>query len=414
MTRWVIALAALAAGCTESALVLGPEDGGIVASDDGGSPVLDGGEPDGGEPWHDAGPSDGAEDVSAGGAHACAVISGALACWGDGSEGALGIGPTGDRLEALRVGSERDWLSIAASDSSTCGLRVGQGLWCWGANEVGQLGLGDRSPRRGPTAVALPGVPTALSATRRTACAILDDGRLLCWGQNFEGQLGRADPYPGEDGLSPAPVASASRFREVSAGQGHTCAIATDGGLWCWGRNTSGELGLGPGAPIQVRTPTRVGSDTDWARVACGQGHTCGVREDGTLWCWGDDFAGQVGIALGTRFLEPTRVGSDVGWASVSTYVFQTCGVRTDGTLWCWGRNVEGQLGTGDTRDRGEPTRVDDRDDWARVSAGWFHTCAQRRDGSVWCTGENGDGRIGVGDGERRDVFSRVVGVGVE
>ncbi|MDQ3037126.1 MAG: hypothetical protein M3Y87_32330 [Myxococcota bacterium] len=403
-----IALVAVA-GCTESAIVLGPADAGLVD-------VVDTGVPDdaGRDATLDAGPIVGVKDVTAGGAHSCAVLGGALSCWGDGSEGALGIGASGDLLAPARVGDDRDWISIVAGQGMTCGLRSGSGLYCWGANDVGQLGLGDRSPRAVPTPVALPGVPLLVRTARRFGCSILDDGQLVCWGENFEGQLGRADASPGEDGLTPEPVASARTFLAVSTGQGHTCAIASDGTLWCWGRNTDVQLGLGAGARGQIRTPTQVGNATSWAHVAAGQGHTCASREDGTLWCWGEDFAGQVGIALGSSFDVPTQVGTDTGWGALSTYVFHTCGVKADGTLWCWGRNAEGQLGVGDIMDRLEPTRVDDRNDWARVSAGWFHTCAQRRDGTIWCTGGNGDGRLGVGDGDRRRSFELVVGAAVE
>lgn len=411
MRRTIVALAVVLAGCTEGAVVLsridagaGPEDAALARDGGGADARVD----------VDGGPIVGVKDVSGGGAHSCAVLGGLLACWGDGSEGALGIGASGDRLDPVRVGAAADWTEVVAAQGATCGLRASAGLLCWGANDSGQLGLGDRTPRFVPTPVPLPGVPARVRASRAHACAILDDGALLCWGANFEGQLGRADPYPGEDGLTPAPVASALAFREVCTGQGHSCAIAEDGSLWCWGRNTDAQLGLGAGSPIQVRAPARVGAESDWASIACGQGHSCGLRADGTLWCWGVDFAGQIGIALGTRFDRPAQVGGDAGWARISTYVFHTCGVRDDGSLWCWGRNVEGQLGVGDTRDREAPARVDDRNDWARVSAGWFHTCAQRRDGSVWCTGENGDGRLGAGDASRRDRFELVSGVSVE
>lgn len=419
VVRIALVVGALAlVACTETALVLGPGDGGPAPELDTGVPIDDAGPIDAGDV--DVGPIDGGmiggvKDVAAGGAHSCSLLGGGLSCWGDGSGGALGIGASGDRLAPVRVETENDWTSITAGDGTTCGLRGGgRGLFCWGANDVGQLGLGDRSPRGMPTAVALPGVPITVRTTRSSACAILDDGALLCWGANFEGQLGRADPYPGEDGLLPAPVASALTFREVAPGQGHTCAIASDGTLWCWGRNSDGQLGLGAGMPNQLRVPTQVGDRSDWARVAAGQGHTCAIRVDGTLWCWGEDFAGQVGIALGTRFDEPTQVGTDDTWAQIATVVFHTCGVKTDGSLWCWGRNAEGQLGVGDIVDRLQPTRVDERDDWDRVSTGRFHTCAQRTDGSVWCAGENGDGRLGVGDGARRSALSLVVGASVE
>ncbi|UJR80081.1 RCC1 domain-containing protein [Sandaracinus amylolyticus] len=399
--RWCALALLMLAGCVESARVLGPDDAGTTPPEiDAQVPREDG-----------RMPMPGVSDVSAGGAHSCAIVGGSLWCWGDGTEGALGTGPSGDRLVPARVGAASDWRAIEAGQGMTCGMRESS-VWCWGTNELGQLGLGDREPRRSPAEVPLPGAPLVVRASREFVCAIIEGGELLCWGANVEGQLARADGYPGPDGLTPQRVASELRFRDVCTGQGHGCAIATDGSLWCWGRNTESQLGLGTGVPLQLREPTRVGTEVDWAELACGMSHTCAIERDGTLWCWGADFAGQIGITRGSQFDVPTRI--DAGWSEIATYVFHTCGVKDDGSLWCWGRNAEGQLGVGDIDDRNRPTRVDDRTDWARVSVGWFHTCAQRTDGSVWCTGENGDGRLGVGDPERRNVFTEVQGIGVE
>jgi alpha-tubulin suppressor-like RCC1 family protein len=156
-----------------------------------------------------------------------------------------------------------------------------------------------------------------------------------------------------------------------------------------------------------------VGSDETWASLDLGQDATCAVKDDGTLWCWGADTFGKLGAAVepdaaAPSFDVPTQVGSDADWAEASVDVFHACAVKHRGTLWCWGRNAEGQLGVGDITDRAIPTQVGSASDWSSVSVGRFHTCAEKTDHTVWCTGENVAGQLGTGDTARRNVFTGV------
>ncbi len=105
----------------------------------------------------------------------------------------------------------------------------------------------------------------------------------------------------------------------------------------------------------------------------------------------------------------PTRVGDGDDWTVISLDTFHACGVRADGSLYCWGRNIEGQLGLGDAEARLVPTRVDAANDWVSVAAGRFHTCALKRDRSVLCTGQNDVGQLGLGDTATRTTFTLVV-----
>jgi alpha-tubulin suppressor-like RCC1 family protein len=187
-------------------------------------------------------------------------------------------------------------------------------------------------------------------------------------------------------------------WRSVELGQGQVCAIADDGALYCWGRNPEGETGLGSELP-QIRIPTRVGIESDWVSIAASQHHSCGVRGDGTLWCWGKNPYLEIGAADATRsFLIPTQVGTDVDWAEVGAGWFHGCALKRDGRLSCWGRAIEGQLGQGGGNPVRVPTRVAMPMQWQRIALGGFDTCGVDDTGSLYCWGAGPDGELGLGD----------------
>jgi alpha-tubulin suppressor-like RCC1 family protein len=222
---------------------------------------------------------------------------------------------------------------------------------------------------------------------------------------------------PDADALLPIQIPGGSDWIDADAGQGHACGIRKPGRLFCWGRNTTAELGQGSTMPAQLRTPTRVADAEDWLTVSTGQDFTCGLRAPGSLHCFGDNSEGQLGVGDRAVHDSPTRTGTDEDWTAIDIDTFHGCGIRKPGTLWCWGRNAEGQLGTGTFTDEppapgaahDAPVRVGTDSDWVQISTGRFHTCGRRVDGSLWCTGANDDGRLGTGDSKRRNVMTRVV-----
>jgi alpha-tubulin suppressor-like RCC1 family protein len=336
--------------------------------------------------------------------HSCALVNGALFCWGDNPDGALGTGDTTARTQPTRVRFAQAIAEVGAGDGFTCFRADGGEIYCFGTNGDTELGLGDTDRRLQPTLVTLPGKAKHLAVGFETSCAIVEDGSLYCWGSNGEGQLGQ-DEWPPASGARPLRVGKETDWTKISGGQGHMCGIRAPGSLWCWGRNSWGELGQGPGAGEQLRVPTRVGMANDWIAVDVGQDTSCGVRADGSLWCGGVNNFGQVGMPTSSPVTTPRRVGSDADWASVSVDTFTVCARKKDDSLFCMGRNVEGQLGVGDNADRSSPTRV--MGAWLRVGTGRFHTCAQNSSGLVSCAGANDRGQLGVGDNNRRNVLTQ-------
>ena len=152
-----------------------------------------------------------------------------------------------------------------------------------------------------------------------------------------------------------------------------------------------------------------MGTDADWAKIGTGAEHTCGVRRDGSLWCWGSDETMQLGLEEIESVNVPTRVGTAFDWAKTFLGGWYTCGARTDRSLWCWGENEHGSLGLGDTEYHQFPTQVGVGLDWANLSGnGDGHTCGLRTDRSLWCWGTNWAGQLGLGDQEHRLVPTRV------
>jgi alpha-tubulin suppressor-like RCC1 family protein len=320
---------------------------------------------------------------------------GTLWCWGYNDYGQLGLSDSIHRPVPNRVGTDADWKTpFSTADSySTCALKKTGSLWCWGSNDWGNLGLSDNLRRKNPTQVGSAVDWVQVAPAVDYSCGTNTGGVLLCAGAG-----------PGMGGLSGSTFAAQAGigWAFVSAsgtsGYAHTCAVKSDHSLWCWGSNYTGQLGMGDHATRN--TPYVMGADSDWAQVCVGGGSlafTCAVRTDGSLWCWGSNDEGRLGIGSTAGSPLPVRVGADANWSRVACGQSHSCALKSDGSLWCWGRNGEGQLGVGDTSPRLSRTRVGSATDWAQVAPGGNFTCARKTDGSVWCWGDNTHGRLGTG-----------------
>ncbi len=343
--------------------------------------------------------------VAAGDEHACAIRDGDLFCWGLNAKGQTGGGAAA-QLTPNRLGVGSRWQEVVAGSDSSCALRGDGQVWCWGDNAAGQLGTSDLIGSPSPRQVLLARGAKSLSLKFKHACAVLDDGSLWCWGDNFEGQLGQGGFPPGQAEPSPKQVSISGRsWLSVATGQGHTCAIASDRSLWCWGRNTDSELGVGP-ISGQLRTPAQVGSATDWREVATGQNSSCGIRGNGELWCWGQSIEGSLGNGVSDETVEfPKQIGAAADFVHIFVNTFHSCALKpaSAGNLWCWGRRQEGQLGEALSTPRLVPELFDSNLTWQSVAIGRFFTCAWKADG-LFCTGDNRSGQLGLGDTSRREA----------
>jgi uncharacterized protein YjdB/alpha-tubulin suppressor-like RCC1 family protein len=279
----------------------------------------------------------------------------------------------------VRVNTDSDWVSLCGGDLA---LKANGSLW-----EIYPFSSPLRADRVGN------GYAGGAQGDRHWL-AIKVDGSLWAWGDNQYGQLGLGNNVYAEQ--SPVRVGTDTAWVSVAAGYNTSSAIKADGSLWAWGDNQYGQLGLGDRETR--RAPTRVGADSDWeVAVSTGGNFSMAIKADGSLWAWGYGGYGQLGLDRDIFYLEdPTRVGADGDWAAVSAGDHHTLAIKADGSLWAWGRNSNGQLGLGDRETRRVPTRVGADGDWAAVGAGWSYTLALKADGSLWAWGNNEHGQLGL------------------
>ncbi|MEL6251988.1 MAG: HYR domain-containing protein [Bacteroidota bacterium] len=229
--------------------------------------------------------------------------------------------------------------------------------------------------------------------------AVADDGTLWSWGSNFFGKLGIGSGNSSFNQTSPAQASSSTDWEAVAAGGNHSLALKTDGTLWAWGFNSSGQLGTGNNT--QQNSPVQVGSDTDWAMVRAGANHSMALKTDGTLWAWGVNQNGTLGIGNTNNQNSPVQVGTDTDWILISAGIQHSAALKSDGTAWAWGANDDGALGIGNTITQNSPVQIGTDTDWASISAGGDnadqHTIALKSDGSLWAWGTNDDGELGNG-----------------
>ena len=166
-----------------------------------------------------------------------------------------------------------------------------------------------------------------------------------------------------------------TNWKRVACGIFHTAAVKTDGTLWSWGKNKYGGLGLGD--TTHRSSPVQVGTLTDWRLVTSGYYHIAAIKNDGTLWSWGRNNSGQLGLGDTANRSSPVQVGTLTNWKLVASGAYHVAAVKTDGTLWLWGyNNYHGGLGLGDTTNRSSPVQVGTLTNWKLVASGSDHTVA--------------------------------------
>lgn len=322
--------------------------------------------------------------IAAGGSHSCARLEdGAVYCWGDNSWGQIGSGDTTVAISPAAVTDISNVSEIAAGGFHTCAATALGQVYCWGLNNSGQLGIGSTAEYDRPQLVTsgLTAGDTHVRANFYHACAF--DTEVWCWGSNAYGQLGTGDRV---DSLVPSQVTGIpAAVTDVAVGYDHTCALTVAGEVYCWGSNSSGQIG--DGTNQQRLRPTRVGGLVNVVELSARIWHNCARTAAGEIWCWGYDYQAT-----------PSRVDGLGTMISVAAGGEHSCAVDDLGRGWCWGSNRYGALGNG-VFDVGDspPVQVINLTDVAAIATSWNNTCARTTSGGVWCWGANDVGELGTG-----------------
>jgi alpha-tubulin suppressor-like RCC1 family protein len=342
--------------------------------------------------------------VSGGMQHACALTTGGSAyCWGRNGNGELGNGESGtgfgdetkERRPVAVVGG-LVFRQISAGALTSCGVTTENVGYCWGSNALGALGIGTGGDRAAPTRVAGGLKFLRIDVGEHLhSCGVSTERRIYCWGYNSEGQIGDGTGVRVVN--APVPVASTLRFRQVSAGNEHTCAVTTADEAYCWGYNRDGQLGIGTDQRRRLN-PTRVAGGHAFRQLAAGGYHTCAVTTAREAYCWGKGIEGQIGdgktiqqrhaprLVVGGRAFDRVTVGDRF-----------SCGETGANRAFCWGWNNDGQLGDGTTTNRVRPTAVIGGLTFALVSAGGFAAYGLTTSGHLYSWGWNPNGQLGDG-----------------
>ena len=325
--------------------------------------------------------SSGVTSISIRGNYSCALATArGVLCWGGNYRGQLGNGTTTDSSAPVAVvGLPTGVAAVSAGREHACALSAAGAVYCWGRNDRGQLG--DGTTTSSLVAVPVRGLPSSISAISAgddSTCAITSSNSLVCWGGSLA------------SGPTPAPVAGTSGSTlQVSAGFSHACVITTSQTVQCWGIGGDGRLGTGTGVSSSVPLPV-TGLESAVAAVSSGEFHTCALTTGGAVYCWGDNSSGQLGTGrtLGLAVPQPVS-GLSSGIVSVSAGGTSACALTADGRVYCWGAIQGSPPASAPVPVSGLPSGV------TAISITNADYCVLTSSGGVWCVGGNlGNGNL--------------------
>lgn len=344
------------------------------------------------------------KSLVSGALHTCAIRSDdATLCWGRNDTGqALGA-PGADATLPSVLSTLPKAASVGTFNHDTCVVPISGVPQCWGLSSDGQLGEVKFVVTPPKSMTQLGSNVSRIAGGYAFGCAVIAGG-VQCWGNNAFGQMGQGNTggpnCGGNCTFAPQSVPGLSSVTAIATGWDHACAIQ-GGGLSCWGSNAFGQVGTGSTAAA-VATPYAVfAAGSGIVGVAAGQAHTCALKSDGSVWCWGKNTEGQVGTGVvSAPVTSPTAVvGVGNGGLAVAAGAAHSCVIRSGGALWCWGANGSGQLGRG-VQTTAEATAAPATalsTGVSDVAAGETHTCVRLSDASARCFGGAQYGQMGNG-----------------
>jgi alpha-tubulin suppressor-like RCC1 family protein len=313
--------------------------------------------------------------LSAGHLHSLALESdGTVWAWGSNFKGTLGNGTTISSIIPVQVSNISNIIAVADGDSHCLALKSDGTVWAWGSNEHGQLGDGSNIDRYIPVQVINLNGITAISAKGAHSLALKSDGTVWAWGWNLFGELGNGSKI---ESNIPVQVHRITGIIGISSGGHHNLAVDSDGTVWAWGFNRYGQLGNGT-TNDSYNVPVQVNELSSITAVAAGRDHSLALRIDGTTWAWGRNFTGQLGIGNTKDTNIPIKIDGLDAITAITAGGSHSLAIQYDGTVWSWGWNKYGQLGNGNNRNSRTPVQVIGLCEINTIAAGSSHNLATR------------------------------------
>ena len=300
--------------------------------------------------------------------------------WGGNDYGQLGIGNNESQLGPNQIGNQHDWVNISVGPASVLALKKDGTLWGWGKNTTNQLGIGTAVNVINPIQIGTDSDwSSSFSMGQDYAMAIKSNGTLWAWGQGYSGQFGRSIRF--DSSPTPIQIGNSTDWIKISAGSSHSLGIKKDSTLWSWGNNYNGQLGLGN--KITTLIPTQIGNENNWSKVAVSNNASMAIKSDKTVWAWGR-------VAVRDRFYSdsdslttPAKINDDQDWKSFTFKNKYVLLLKDNGTLWLWDLVLQNP-----------PLNTFGGNQW-EVSFASTVNVASKKDGSIWTWGANSKGQIG-------------------
>lgn len=274
----------------------------------------------------------------------------------------------------------------------------------WGDNQYGSLGDGTNNDSNKAVAVHDFGTVKRVDGGCGHSVALKTDGTLSAWGANEVGQLGTVTNNFYTN--TPVDVSHLTKVSAISSKCLHNLALKEDGTVWAWGNNETGQLGNGTsGLGDPAATPNQVSNLGVAKAVAAGGGFSLALKEDGTVRAWGDNNVGQLGDGTNTpQSNTPVQVSGLTDVKAIAAGMHHSLALKADGTVRAWGSNVSGPLGDGTNNNSNTPVKVKNLTGIKAIAASMFHSVVLKDDGTVLAFGFNNQGQLGDGTNTDRNT----------
>lgn len=318
--------------------------------------------------------------------------------WGYNAYGQLGNGTHMDGKRPAKIKEPLKSQQVVGGEAHSLALTTSGKVWGWGDNYFGQLGLGTTTRHYTlPTQVSSLTDISQIAAGSHHSLALQSNGTVWAWGDNASGQLGNGTLVASN---VPVQVSGLSGVIQISAGESYSLALKLDGTVWAWGNNDYGQLGNETNTNSNVPVQTNI---SNAIQISGGGYHALALRSDSTVWAWGYNYYGQLGN--GTNIDSNTPIQTNIGNATqVAAGGVHSLVLKPDRTVWAWGYNGDSELGDGTNNDSNLPVQVSKLTGVASITTGSYHSLALKNDETVWAWGANYKGELGNGTTDNSSV----------